>query len=110
VSGCEETQCDCEKLAVLVSIGIGVATLAIAVILKNKEALFIARQAIARAMRTSKEKATQKELQQAEEELAIVDEDLSATQEQWEMLLDKLRQAEQNSFGTGGTVVIKPDA
>lgn len=109
--GCEEKTCDCEKLYVLITIGISVATLAIAVLSKNRIAMAEARDAIARAMRVDKTTSkTVRELETADEELAIIDEDLQATREQWETLLDKLKQAEENSFGTVGKVTIrKPD-
>jgi hypothetical protein len=108
--GCEEKTCDCEKLYVLVTIGIAVAAAAIAVISKNRLAMAEARDAIARAMRVDKTPArTVRELEKADRDLEVIDEDLAATQERWETLLDRLKQAEENSFGTVGQVIIKPD-
>jgi hypothetical protein len=103
-TGCEELTCDCEKLYVLVSLGIAIAATAIAMLSKNRFAIAEARDAIARAMRSAK-KQTQEDLQVAEEELAVVDADLEAAEGHWQALLDRLKQAEENSFGTAGRPV-----
>lgn len=101
-SGCEETTCDCERLYVLVSFGIAIAAAAIAIITKNRVAAMEARDAIARAMRSVKNAETRKELETADREIVTMDEDLAATEERWQQLLDRLRQAEENSFATTG--------
>jgi hypothetical protein len=106
--GCERKTCDCEKLYVLVTLGIAVAATAIAVLSKNRIAVAEARDAIARAMRVDKTPArTIRELEKAERDLEVIDEDFAATQEHWETLLDRLKQAEENSFGTVGQVTIR---
>jgi alcohol dehydrogenase class IV len=97
---------------VLVSFGIAVAVAAIAVISRNRAAASEARDAIARAIRTAKETSTRKDLQIADREIVTMDEDLAATEEYWQQLLDRLRQAEENSFATvgkDGKVIIKPE-
>lgn len=107
-SGCEETQCDCEKLYVLVTAGIAVATLAIVLLTRNRLAAVEARDAIARAIRTSKDAKVVKDLQTADREIVTMDRDLAKAQREWQRLLDRLQDAEQNSFGSTGVVTIKP--
>jgi hypothetical protein len=112
-SGCEETTCDCEKLYVLVSLGIAVAAAAIAYISKNRIAAAEAREAIGRAMRTAKDAAQKKELRDADKELEVVDVELEKAEEELVKLLDRLTKAEQDSFSIAGRealIVIKKGA
>lgn len=63
-------------------------------------------------MRSAKDAGTKKELETADREIVTMDEDLAAVEERWQQLLDRLRQAEENSFATvgkDGKVTIKPE-
>lgn len=110
LQGCEFDECDCERLAVTIALAAGVAALAISVIAKNRLAAREAQRAIQKAMRTARGQSL-RDLETADGELQVIDSDLQAVQQQWEQLLDKLRQAESNSFGSSGSpVIIQPPA
>ena len=112
-AGCEELTCDCEKLYVLISLAIAVGLTAVAVVAKNGILLNEARQTIGQAhmdLLAGRVSRVGQGLRSVDRQVQEVDSDLEATQQHWEALVDRMQQAEQNSFGTiGRPITIRPD-
>jgi hypothetical protein len=108
MESCCEGECDCKRLAVLVATGILVIELAIVVLTRNRAAAIAAREAIRKAMESSKQ-VGRIELERAEANVAQIDSELGSMEVQMRDLLDRMKQAEQNSFGgPSEPIIIRP--
>lgn len=104
------SDCDCKKIAIGVAIAVGVLELALSVAAKRRIALNEARQAIQRAMETSRRAATRQNVGQielaesdlayAENNLAIIHADDLGLSARIKDSIDRLHQMQQDSFAT----------
>lgn len=108
MESCCEGECDCKRLAVLVGGAILVVELALVVATRNRAAAVAAREAIRKAMESSKQ-VGRIELERAEANVQQIEQDIGSMEKQMRDLLDRLKNAEENSFGgPTGSVIIKP--
>jgi len=103
--------CDCERIRALVGVAIGVVALAIATRARNKQAMKLAREAIQKAMESSKATMGKIELEKVDSYLLMVNESEEELNNSLDRLQELLIQSDATDFNQAAKepqVIIKP--